>query len=161
MVLASCRPIVKFESGTTGPGRGIELGDWRSFADQSIRQGPQRIAPNRKSDGYFRAPQRDGRIGAFCRLSSQDLGSRGDSEECLGHWVQFTRTDDTPEAKAACIARLQRMSDSEFQRQGRAAAFMAGRSQRETWCVQLEECRAEWRRRHPEPQPHSVPPALE
>jgi hypothetical protein len=62
----------------------------------------------------------------------------------------FTRTDDTPEAKAARLARLQRMSDQALIRQGRAAAFMAESSPRETWRVQLEECRAEWRRRHPE-----------
>lgn len=53
----------------------------------------------------------------------------------------------------AIRARLAKMPDEELKRYGRSSAFMAGRSDRETFRVQLEEARAEWRRRHPkEPQ---------
>ena len=59
----------------------------------------------------------------------------------------FTREDvDIP----AIRARLARMTDDELLAYGRATAFMAGRSNRETWRVQLEEARAEWQRRHQE-----------
>jgi hypothetical protein len=51
----------------------------------------------------------------------------------------------------AIRARIARMSDDELRRYGEAAAWMAGRSTRETWRVQLEEARAEWRRRHAAP----------
>ena len=43
--------------------------------------------------------------------------------------------------------RIAKMSDEALRRYGRAAAFMAGRNDRETWRVQLEEARAEWHRR--------------
>jgi ATP-dependent Zn protease len=43
---------------------------------------------------------------------------------------------------AAIRERIASMSDEALERYGRAAAFMAGRSYRETWRVQLEEARA-------------------
>jgi hypothetical protein len=39
------------------------------------------------------------------------------------------------------------MSDDQLRKYGEAAAWMAAHSTRETWRVQLEEARAEWRRR--------------
>lgn len=41
--------------------------------------------------------------------------------------------------------RIAKMTDEALKRYGRAAAFMAGRNDRETWRVRLEEARAEWR----------------
>ena len=47
-------------------------------------------------------------------------------------------------------ARITRMTDDELRKYGPAAAWMVGRSDRETWVVQLQEARAEWwRRRDP------------
>jgi hypothetical protein len=52
--------------------------------------------------------------------------------------------------------RLQAMSDPELIRYGRAARYMSNpansadkKTVHEVYKVQLEECRAEWRRRHP------------
>lgn len=51
-------------------------------------------------------------------------------------------------------ARLQRMNDDELRRFGRASAYMCspaanlGKEPREVFVFQLEEARAEWRRRH-------------
>jgi hypothetical protein len=38
------------------------------------------------------------------------------------------------------------MTDDQLMAYGRSAAWLAARNDRETWCVQLEEARAEWRR---------------
>jgi hypothetical protein len=57
----------------------------------------------------------------------------------------FTREDIDLEAIPARIAR---MSDDHLRKYGEDAAWMAAHSARETWRVQLEEARAEWRRRH-------------
>jgi ATP-dependent DNA ligase len=46
-------------------------------------------------------------------------------------------------------ARLRKMTDDQLVRYGKSAAFMAKRDDRETWRVQLNEARAEWKRRHP------------
>jgi hypothetical protein len=62
---------------------------------------------------------------------------------------RLTRTDDDEEGVRERIAYLQKLTDAELIARGRSAAFMASRSKRETWRVQLGECRAEWRRRHP------------
>jgi hypothetical protein len=40
------------------------------------------------------------------------------------------------------------MSDAELLKYGQSAAWMAEHNDRATWRVQLEEARAEWRRRH-------------
>jgi hypothetical protein len=56
----------------------------------------------------------------------------------------FTRNDIDLEAIRKRIAA---MSDAQLLEYGRAAATMARRSKRETWCVQLAEARAEWHRR--------------
>jgi hypothetical protein len=48
----------------------------------------------------------------------------------------------------AIRARIAKMTDQAM-RYGKSAAFMAKRSDRETWRVQLNGARAEWRRRHP------------
>jgi hypothetical protein len=45
--------------------------------------------------------------------------------------------------------RIAKMTDLEVEAYGQAAAWMAEHSTRKTWKVQLEEARAEWRRRHP------------
>jgi hypothetical protein len=52
--------------------------------------------------------------------------------------------------------RLQAMSDAQLLRYGKAAAYMAdpkysadGRTVETVFKIQLQECRAEWRRRHP------------
>lgn len=49
--------------------------------------------------------------------------------------------------------RLAKMTDSELIRFGKAAKEMCkdgfGQAPREAFVIQLEECRAEWRRRHP------------
>jgi hypothetical protein len=39
------------------------------------------------------------------------------------------------------------MSDAELVKYGQSAAWMAEHNDRETWRVELEEARAEWRRR--------------
>jgi hypothetical protein len=57
----------------------------------------------------------------------------------------FTREDIDLEAIRGRIAR---MSDSELLKYGQSAAWMAERSDRATWRVQLEEASAEWCRRH-------------
>jgi hypothetical protein len=44
--------------------------------------------------------------------------------------------------------RLRRMSDTELLKYGQSAAWIAEHNDRATWRVQLEEARAEWRRRH-------------
>jgi hypothetical protein len=44
--------------------------------------------------------------------------------------------------------RIAEMSDHELKTYGHATAWMAEHSSRKTWKVQLEEARAEWRRRH-------------
>jgi hypothetical protein len=50
---------------------------------------------------------------------------------------------------------LQNMSDAELERYGRSAAYMCtpeanlGGEPRPVFVLQLEEARAEWRRRHP------------
>jgi hypothetical protein len=44
-------------------------------------------------------------------------------------------------------ARIKKMTDEQLTAYGRSAASMVERSDRETWRVQLEEARAEWRRR--------------
>jgi hypothetical protein len=54
---------------------------------------------------------------------------------------------------AAIRERLRKMSDAQLERHGRAAAYMASPAAsygpvRATYLVQLEEARAEWRRRH-------------
>jgi hypothetical protein len=59
---------------------------------------------------------------------------------------KFTREDTDVEDLRR---RLAKMTDEELLQYGKSAAFMAGRSSRETWKIQLAECRAEWRRRHP------------
>jgi hypothetical protein len=50
-------------------------------------------------------------------------------------------------------ARVRNMSDDELRKQGEAAAFLCRpdphRKPREVFVVQLEELRAEWRRRFP------------
>jgi hypothetical protein len=56
----------------------------------------------------------------------------------------FTREDIDLEAIRTRIAR---MSDSELLKYGQSAAWMAEHNDRTTWRVQLEEARAEWRRR--------------
>jgi hypothetical protein len=56
----------------------------------------------------------------------------------------FTRDDIDLEAIRARIAR---MSDTELLKYGQSAAWMAAHNDRATWRVQLEEARAEWRRR--------------
>ena len=43
------------------------------------------------------------------------------------------------------------MTDEQLTAYGRSAASMVERSDRETWRVQLEEARAEWRRRFKKP----------
>ena len=43
--------------------------------------------------------------------------------------------------------RIASMSDDELRAYGEASAWMAAHSERATWRVQLEEARAEWRRR--------------
>jgi hypothetical protein len=40
------------------------------------------------------------------------------------------------------------MTDAELLKYGKSAAWMAAHNDRATWQVQLEEARAEWRRRH-------------
>jgi hypothetical protein len=46
--------------------------------------------------------------------------------------------------------RLRKMTDEDLLRFGKAARFMCrDKSPREVFLVQLEEARAEWRRRHP------------
>jgi hypothetical protein len=52
--------------------------------------------------------------------------------------------------------RIQAMSDTQLLRYGKAAAYMAdpkysadGRTVEPVYEIQLTECRAEWRRRHP------------
>jgi hypothetical protein len=57
----------------------------------------------------------------------------------------FTREDIDLEAIRARIAG---MSDSELLKYGQSAAWMAEHNDCATWRVQLEEARAEWRRRH-------------
>jgi hypothetical protein len=52
-------------------------------------------------------------------------------------------------------ARLQKMDDPTLLRQGQAAAYMCspqanhGKEPRQCFVVHLQECRAEWRKRHP------------
>jgi hypothetical protein len=59
---------------------------------------------------------------------------------------------DDPEAERR-IVRLRKMTDAELIRQGKAAREMSksgfGNEPGNIFLVQLEECRAEWRRRHP------------
>jgi len=43
--------------------------------------------------------------------------------------------------------RLKKMNDDQLLAYGRSAAWLPERSDLETWKVQLEEARAEWRRR--------------
>jgi hypothetical protein len=49
--------------------------------------------------------------------------------------------------------RLAKLTDSELSRHGKASSEMCksgfGEAPRETFVIQLEECRAEWKRRHP------------
>jgi hypothetical protein len=55
----------------------------------------------------------------------------------------------------ALRVRLQKMSDEQLVKFGKAAAFMCspkasfGEPPREAFVIQLKEARAEWRRRHP------------
>ena len=59
----------------------------------------------------------------------------------------FTREDIDLEAIRQRIAK---MSDEQLVRTGRAAAAMIERGNtRETWRIQMEEARKEWKRRHP------------
>jgi hypothetical protein len=52
-------------------------------------------------------------------------------------------------------ARIQKMNDAELLRQGQAARFMCspeanhGKAPMECYVAHLEECRKEWRKRHP------------
>ena len=52
-------------------------------------------------------------------------------------------------------ARLSKMTDAELIRNGKAAASLCdpkgnfGKPPRKTFVIQLDECRKEWRRRHP------------
>ena len=52
-------------------------------------------------------------------------------------------------------SRLRKMNDAELLRFGQAAKFMCspranmGKQPREEFVIQLQECRAEWRRRYP------------
>jgi hypothetical protein len=64
-------------------------------------------------------------------------------------WEACTTSRGTILDLEAIRKRLAAMDDERLREYGRAAASMAARSQRETWRVQLEEARAEWRRRHP------------
>jgi len=54
-----------------------------------------------------------------------------------------------------CRARLRKMTDEELLRSGKNAAYMCsakatmGKPPREPFVIQLRECRAQWRRRHP------------
>ena len=48
----------------------------------------------------------------------------------------------------AIRARIAQMTDAELVKYGQSAAWMAEHNYRTTWRVQLEEARAEWRRRH-------------
>jgi len=60
----------------------------------------------------------------------------------------FTRDYDTPESRARRIERLKKLTDAELIRAGRQCAFLARPgTKRAIWAEQLEECRAEWRRR--------------
>ena len=52
--------------------------------------------------------------------------------------------------------RIEKLPDAELLRYGKAAAYMAdpkysadGRTVEPVFKIQLQECRAEWRRRHP------------
>jgi hypothetical protein len=49
-------------------------------------------------------------------------------------------------------ARLRKMSEDDLVRFGKAARFMCrDKEPRQMFVIQLEEARAEWRRRHPKP----------
>jgi hypothetical protein len=60
---------------------------------------------------------------------------------------------DAPLDVDAFRARLRKMSDAELLKTGKAAKFMCssvayfGNGPRETFVIQLRECRAEWKRR--------------
>jgi hypothetical protein len=55
-----------------------------------------------------------------------------------------------PEELEQLRQRLRKMSDNELRKFGRAATFMyKEKGPRETFVTQLNEARAEWRRRHP------------
>jgi hypothetical protein len=68
----------------------------------------------------------------------------------------FAKDDLLPNADEL-RARLGKMNDTQLLRQGKAAAYMCdprnghGEPPRQTFVIQLDECRAEWRRRHPNP----------
>jgi hypothetical protein len=59
------------------------------------------------------------------------------------------------ESVEAYGARIREMDDAQLLRQGQAARYMCspganqGQAPRECFVIHLEECRAEWRRRHP------------
>jgi hypothetical protein len=58
--------------------------------------------------------------------------------------------EDTPEARAELLARLGRMGDEELLKTGKTLAFLARPgAHTKMWGINLQECRAEWRRRHP------------
>lgn len=63
---------------------------------------------------------------------------------------------ETPFTAEDFRKRIQAMNDTQLLRYGKAAAYMAdpkysadGRTVEPVFKIQLQECRAEWRRRHP------------
>jgi hypothetical protein len=69
---------------------------------------------------------------------------------------RFARDEEAVDLEELRV-RLRRMSEAELVRYGQDAAFMCspranmGKPPCKPFVIQLEECRAEWRRRHPRP----------
>jgi hypothetical protein len=74
--------------------------------------------------------------------------------------TQFTRDDVDLDA---CRARLRKMTDEELIREGKAGRYLCsplanfGKTPRKVIVVQLEEVKAEWRRRHPKTDSEAPP----
>jgi hypothetical protein len=74
--------------------------------------------------------------------------------------TQFTSDDIDIEAFRA---RLRKLTDEELIREGNAGRYMCspmanfGKPPRRVFVIQLEEVKAEWRRRHPSPDNEKIP----
>jgi hypothetical protein len=89
-----------------------------------------------------------------------DLDAADDHDDVDGPFLSAARTmhtftsNDGPNLDELRV-RLRKMSDPELLRYGKAARFMSagdwGKPPRQSFVIQLRECREEWKRRHPKP----------
>lgn len=91
-------------------------------------------------------------VAVTCTVSSPTVTFHLGNEESPSFYYDCLMVGTTQYTLDEFRARLQKMTDAELIRYGKSARFMSkpenGKAD-PVYVAQLEECRAEWRRRHP------------